>query len=164
MPIIDTNGSFDADLGLSGGSAVNVQMKSGTNQVHGSAFEYHSDNTLKANPFFLPAGQRKPKTINNQFGGTFGGPVWIPKVYHGKQKTFFFVSFDDTRNQDPRPGGTRSVPTQLERNGDFSQSFSVVGGQKFYAHLLTLSMWTRTATVSRLSATRREMPLAITSK
>ena len=78
LEAIDTvsvvTGSFDADLGLSGGSAVNLQMKSGSNVLHGSAFEYHSDNALKAKPYFLPLGQRKPKAINNQFGGTVGGP------------------------------------------------------------------------------------------
>ena len=80
-------GSFDADLGLSGGSAVNVQMKSGTNNLHGSAFEYHSDNAIKARPYFLPANQGKPKAINNQFGGTFGGPI-------RKDKLFYFVSYE----------------------------------------------------------------------
>ncbi|HKC85489.1 MAG TPA: carboxypeptidase regulatory-like domain-containing protein, partial [Blastocatellia bacterium] len=54
-------GAADADQGLAGGSAVNVQVKSGTNQLHGSLFEYHADNALKAKPFFLPANQRKPK-------------------------------------------------------------------------------------------------------
>src|SRR5689334_13143868 len=57
-------GAFDADLGLSGGSAVNLQMKSGSNDLHGSLFEYHSNNKLKARNFFLPNG----KLVNNQFG------------------------------------------------------------------------------------------------
>jgi len=67
--------SFDAEQGLAGGAAVNVQIKSGTNMIHGSAFEYHTDNALKAKPFFLPVGQNKPKNVFNQFGATVGGPV-----------------------------------------------------------------------------------------
>jgi hypothetical protein len=107
-------GSFDADLGLSGGSAVNVAIKSGTNNVHGSAFEYHSDNATKANPYFLPAGQRKPKAINNQFGGTFGGPI-------RKDKLFYFISYEGS--YDRQTGSTiLTVPTAAIRAGDLSAS------------------------------------------
>jgi hypothetical protein len=107
-------GSFDADLGLSGGSAVNVQIKSGTNIPHGSAFEYHSDNAIKANPYFLPAGQRKPKAINNQFGGTFGGPI-------RKDRLFYFASYEGS--YDRQTGSTiLTVPTADIRAGDMSGS------------------------------------------
>ena len=107
-------GSFDADLGLSGGSAVNVQIKSGTNKPHGSAFEYHSDNAIKANPYFLPAGQRKPKAINNQFGGTFGGPI-------RKDRLFYFVSYEGS--YDRQTGSTiLTIPTAEIRAGDMSGS------------------------------------------
>ncbi len=68
-------GSFDADQGLAGGMSANVQIKSGSNTMHGSVFEYHFDNVLKARPYFLPAGQKKPKAINNQLGGTIGGRI-----------------------------------------------------------------------------------------
>ena len=132
---VQTN-AYDASIGRQAGSTVNMETKSGTKDYHGSLYEFNQNNFLNAHLFQNNlVGGAKPPVHFNEFGGTFGGPVWIPKVYHGKQKTFFFVSFDDTRNQDPRPGGTRSVPTQLERNGDFSQSFTVVGGQKFPAHL-----------------------------
>jgi outer membrane receptor protein involved in Fe transport len=107
-------GSFDADLGLSGGSAVNVQIKSGTNSVHGSAFEYHSDNAIKAKPYFLPSSQRKPKAINNQFGGTFGGPI-------RKDKLFYFASYEGSYD---RATGSQilTVPTANIRAGDMSGS------------------------------------------
>ncbi len=59
--------SFDAEQGLAAGAAVSVQIKSGTNNIHGSAFEYHNDNATKAKPFFLPQGQDKPKLVYNQF-------------------------------------------------------------------------------------------------
>ncbi|MBM3796457.1 MAG: carboxypeptidase regulatory-like domain-containing protein, partial [Acidobacteria bacterium] len=78
--------SFDAEQGLAGGSAVNVQIKSGTNQLHGSAFEFHNNQHLQANRFFNPLG-KKPKAIFNQFGGTVGGPI-------KRDKLFYFVSYE----------------------------------------------------------------------
>ena len=107
-------GSFDADLGLSGGSAVNLQMKSGTNRLHGSAFEYHSDNVIKAKPFFLPAGQKKPKAINNQYGGTLGGPL-------KKDKLFYFVSFEGSLDRQSA-AQTLTVPTAAIRAGNMIDS------------------------------------------
>src|SRR5262249_61009170 len=61
--------SFDAEQGLAGGAAISVQTRSGTNDLHGAAFEYNSLQAIKAKPFFLPAGQNKPKLVYNQFGG-----------------------------------------------------------------------------------------------
>jgi len=107
-------GAADADQGLAGGSAVNVQVKSGTNQVHGSIFEYHADNALKAKPFFLPPNQRKPKFINNQFGGSIGGPI-------KKDKLFYFASWEATR--DRQTGATLvTIPTPAQISGDLSAS------------------------------------------
>ncbi len=60
----------------------------------------------------------------NEYGGTFGGPVWLPKLYDGRKKTFFFVAFEDSRNANPLGTAPISVPTALERGGDFSQSFT----------------------------------------
>src|SRR5262245_33619322 len=67
--------SFDAEQGLAGGAAINVQIKSGTNDFHGSAFEYHSDQALKARDYFRPPQNAKGKFIQNQYGGTLGGPI-----------------------------------------------------------------------------------------
>ncbi len=107
-------GAADADQGLAGGSAVNVQVKSGTNQIHGSMFEYHTDNVLKAKPFFLPITQRKPKFINNQFGGSIGGPI-------KKDKLFYFTSWEATR--DRQTGATIvTIPTAAILAGDMSAS------------------------------------------
>jgi hypothetical protein len=106
--------SFDAEQGLAGGSAINVQIKSGTNDVHGSAFEYHSNQHLKAWPESVPAGQsEKPKLVYNQFGGTVGGPI-------KKDKLFYFVSYEgsyDHRNVQKK----FTVPTDAMKAGDFSQ-------------------------------------------
>ncbi len=105
--------SFDAEQGLAGGAAINVQIKSGTNQVHGSAFEYHSDQHLKAWPWQVPSGEsEKPKLVYNQFGGTVGGPI-------KKDKLFYFLSYEGTydhRNVQKKA----TVPTAAMRAGDFS--------------------------------------------
>jgi Carboxypeptidase regulatory-like domain/TonB dependent receptor-like, beta-barrel len=79
--------SLDADQGLTGGAAINVQMKSGTNSFHGTAFWYHFDNKLKAKPFFLAQGERNPKNIDNTLGGSLGGPII-------KNKVFFFGGYE----------------------------------------------------------------------
>lgn len=106
--------SFDAEQGLAGGSAVNVQIKSGTNNLHGSAFEYHTDNALRARGFFLPPTQGKPKLVYNQFGGTIGGPI-------KKDKIFFFGDYEGTFER-RLADGRFSVPTMAMRNGDLSAS------------------------------------------
>jgi hypothetical protein len=106
--------SFDAEQGLAGGAAVNVQIKSGSNDLHGSAFEYHTNQHLKAKPFFTPSGFEKPKLVYNQFGGTFGGPI-------KKNKLFYFASYEgtlDRRNAERRV----TVPTAAMKAGDMSAS------------------------------------------
>ncbi|HEY2019499.1 MAG TPA: TonB-dependent receptor, partial [Bryobacteraceae bacterium] len=109
-----TTSSLDADQGLAGSAAINVQLKSGTNALHGSGFEYNQNNAMKSNPFFLPAGQRKPKFIDNQLGGTLGGPII-------KNKLFYFGSYD---GQFVRQNASQivTVPTAAIRDGDMSGS------------------------------------------
>jgi hypothetical protein len=110
--------TFDAEQGLAGGAAINVQTKSGTNNLHGSAFEYHTDQRLKAKPFFLPLGQNKPKLVYNQFGGTLGG-------YIKKDKLFYFVAYEGTYDRQNRSlFGT--VPTAAMRRGDMSASLRLI--------------------------------------
>jgi hypothetical protein len=111
-------GSLDADQGLAGGMSANVQMKSGTNTLHGSLFEYHFDSALKARPYFLPAGERKPKAINNQLGGTLGGRII-------RDKLFYFGSYEG--EFDRQTGGRwLTVPTAAIRAGDMSASPSPI--------------------------------------
>jgi len=106
--------SADASEGMSGGSAINVQIKSGTNQIHGSLFEFHADNAMKAKPFFLPVGQGTPKYIDNQFGGSIGGPAI-------KNRLFYFGSWEDSLNR--QTGATFvTVPTAPMHTGDLSGS------------------------------------------
>ncbi|MBP6820026.1 MAG: TonB-dependent receptor [Acidobacteria bacterium] len=108
--------NFDAEQGLAGGAAINVQIKSGTNSLHGSAFEYHDDHHLKARPWALTplngVPQDKPKRVFNQFGGTLGGPII-------KNKLFYFASFEGTND---RQLGARflTLPTAEMRAGDLS--------------------------------------------
>ena len=95
--------SYDASQGFAGGAAVNVQVKSGTNQIHGSAFEYNFNNGMIARPFFLPVTSPNPKSILNDFGGTIGGPI-------KKNKLFYFLSYDgDLTRQNA--SGYDTVPT-----------------------------------------------------
>jgi hypothetical protein len=91
-----------------------VQTKSGNNQLHGSAFEYHTNQHLKAKPFFLPQGQSNPKLISNQFGGTTGGPI-------KKDKLFFFLRYEGNYDHQNASRFT-TVPTAAIRRGDMSES------------------------------------------
>jgi hypothetical protein len=76
--------AFDAEQGTAGGAAVNVSIRSGTNKLHGSLFERNTNNQLAAvNNYFSHPG-RLSKNIFNQYGFSLGGPIWIPKVVHGK--------------------------------------------------------------------------------
>ena len=110
--------SFDADTGLAGGSSVNVQIKSGTNDLHGSAFEYLTNGKTNARPFFFDPTREKPKFLFNQFGGTIGGPI-------KRDKLFYFVSFEGTT--DRRDESTfATVPTVLAKKGDMSESAWVI--------------------------------------
>lgn len=114
-----TTSAGDSDQGMAGGAAVTVITKSGTNTFHGSLFEYHDDQHLKALNYFSKANPRadgtaqiKPLRIYNNYGGTLGGPI-------KRNKLFFFYSFDGTRQRDGALG-TYSVPTADMRAGNFS--------------------------------------------
>jgi hypothetical protein len=111
---VSTN-NFDPEQGMTGGAAITVITRSGSNQFHGVLFEYHQDQTLRARQYFeTPAVQPKKGTsILNDMGGTFGGPI-------KKDKLFFFGSWDGTFERDARNTGLLTVPTQALRNGDFT--------------------------------------------
>jgi hypothetical protein len=120
--------AYDVQYGRQAGSTINMTIKSGSRDYHGNLYEFLRNTLLNANYFQTNlVGGPKPPTHFNLYGGTLGGPVWIPKVYNGKEKTFFFVSFEGTRNKDPR-FSIRTVPTAPERNGDYTQSFTTKTG------------------------------------
>lgn len=123
--------SFSAEYGASAGGVVIVTTKSGTNDLRGSLFEYIRNDALDAANFFAPVrdGKKVKAPIRyNVFGGTIGGPVFFPRfgeggksIYNGRDKTFFFFAYEGARRTE---GSTRNltVPTLLQRQGDFSSS------------------------------------------
>jgi hypothetical protein len=116
--------TFDVSTGQTEGGVVNVSLKSGTNRFHGSAFFDKETAAVDANQFFAnAAGQPRANLNLTNPGGSFSGPVIIPKLYNGKNRTFFLFGFTWTKSV--ASGGTAggivaTVPTVAERNGDFS--------------------------------------------
>ena len=120
---VQTN-TYDAEFGRSAGGVVNVTVKSGTNQVHGSLFDFLRNNELDANSFFSNrVGAKKAPLRYNQFGTSVGGPVYLPKVYSGKDRTFFFFNYEAIRQFDGR-SSVGAVPTLKQRDGDFSATYA----------------------------------------
>ncbi len=122
---VQTN-NFSAEFGRQSGGLVNAVTKSGTNEIHGSAFEFVRNKAINARNFFNPpvspgSNERRDDGLKrNQFGATLGGPVFIPKLYNGRDKSFFFFSYQGTtQRQTPITVG-RVVPTAAQRSGDFS--------------------------------------------
>jgi hypothetical protein len=117
--------SYDAQYGRTGGGVVNVSIKSGTNQFHGSGYEFLKRTALNANTF-ANNSKNAPRQGNalDQYGFTLGGPVWLPKLYKGTDRTFFFFAFEKYREDTYYPSESiSSVPTELQRRGDFSRTF-----------------------------------------
>ncbi len=115
---VQTN-NLPPELGEFSGGVVNLTTKGGTNTLHGEGYEFLRNKVLNSNNFFnnrsgVPTGA----FTQNQFGGTLGGPVVIPKLYNGHDKTFFFGNYEGFRLRQGQPL-LLSVPTQAERNGDF---------------------------------------------
>ena len=122
VPSVDTiqefrmqTAAFSAQFGTSP-VHLNVATKSGTNAVHGSLWEFHREGFLNARSAFA---RRKGPYHHHQFGGTFGGPVDIPKLYHGANRTFFFFGYEGTRIN-VKGSSLPSMPPQAMREGDFS--------------------------------------------
>jgi hypothetical protein len=123
---VKTN-NYSAEFGRSAGTIVSATTKSGTNQFHGTVWEFLRNEKLDANNFFSnaapqPNGQKAKRQPfkQNQFGFTLGGPVWIPKIYDGHNKTFFFTDYEGLRRRTSASSNLRDVPPLAFRNGDFS--------------------------------------------
>ncbi len=110
--------SFDAEQGLAGGSAINVQIKSGTNTVKGSTFEYYTNEQMRERNYFTPAGTPKGDWAYHQYGGTLGGPIV-------RNRLFYFASYEGTRDKQ-NATRTISVPTEALRRGDLSASVNPI--------------------------------------
>ncbi len=125
--------NMDAAAGGAGGGTVEMVTKGGTNQLHFALSEYNNNSALQATPFFVNAtsGGQKALSITNQWAATVGGPIRIPKVINGKDKLFFFFSYEGETSNGPTPAfGT--VPTAAERQGDFSHLLSLNNSTKNY--------------------------------
>ncbi|MGA2769194.1 MAG: carboxypeptidase regulatory-like domain-containing protein [Bryobacteraceae bacterium] len=114
--------TFDAQFGQTQGGVTNISIKSGTNQFHGDVIYSFQRPSFWANDFFNnKAGVARPDFLFNTWGGSFSGPVYIPHVYHGKNKTFFLFGYEGIHDSRPRHDDTtNTVPTPAERTGDFS--------------------------------------------
>ncbi len=128
----------DASFGHTGSGTANQITKSGTNQFHGSAYEFNQTSALDAQPFFdNKNGIQQPVTRYNQYGMTAGSPVWIPRLFDGRNRLFWFFAWEGIRNANPilalSPAyATVTVPTQAERQGDFSALLKLSGNYQIY--------------------------------
>ena len=131
--------NYSAEIGHSAGAVVNATVKSGTNQVHGNAWEYVRNDKLDSANFFENAsGLAKGPYRQNQFGATFGGPIYIPHLYNGMGRSFFFVDYQGLR---VRQASTAidTVPTSTMRNSGYTN----------LQDLITYSSGTRTDNLGR---------------
>jgi hypothetical protein len=110
------NSLFPAEYGR-GFGVINFTLRSGSNQYHGGLFEFFRNDKLDSRPFFAAA---RPRVRYNEYGGSFGGPVLIPKLYNGRDKTFFNFNYTGLRNQPASNGTFVSLPTDAFKQGDFS--------------------------------------------
>ncbi len=127
---VETN-SLKAEFGQSNGGVINVVSKAGTNRFHGSLYEFVRNDSLDARNAFATqrdprTGRIKPTLRYNQYGGTAGGPVRIPKVYDGRNRTFFFGGYEQWRHRSATIRQS-TVSTPLERSGDFSNTRNGLG-------------------------------------
>jgi hypothetical protein len=119
--------NYAAEFGQAGGGVFNVTMKSGTNQFHGSGYEYFVNEALNAGVPFTNDGTGhllRPRDRMNDYGFTLGGPVWLPKIYNGHDKLFFFFSFEQFRQTVVTNNVPLTVPTPAYREGDFEQALT----------------------------------------
>jgi hypothetical protein len=123
---VETN-NISAEYGRAAGGVFNIVTKAGTNELHGDAYEFFRNNVLDANDFFAnTAGKPIPPLKFNQFGGTLGGPVIIPHIYNGHNKTFFFVNAELVRYIQGVTY-TATVPNPVELTGNFSNDVNAKG-------------------------------------
>ncbi len=119
--------NFSTQFGNAAGGIINIVYKSGTNNLHGSVYDFLRNSYMDANNFFSDrAGFALPSFKRNQFGFSLGGPVVIPKLYNGRDRTFFFVDYEGLR-QDTATELLTTVPTLAERGGDFSGDVTNAG-------------------------------------
>lgn len=140
--------TYDAAIGRTAGGAINVALKSGTNTLHGSAYNTHNNAVLQSmdlfqrqflyNPATGPVTEEKrkqsfPYTRFNRYGGMLSGPVLIPKVFDGRNRVFWILGYEGYRRRRNEPGTSNfTVPTLPQRRGDFSQLLRVGPAYQIY--------------------------------
>ena len=103
--------SYSAEYGRSPGGQFSLVTRSGTNRLHGSTFDYLRNNFFDANDWFNDNfGKPTPALRQNDFGATLGGPIWIPRLYNGKERSFFFASYEGLRLTQPTAATVQYVP------------------------------------------------------
>jgi hypothetical protein len=133
------NADYDAEFGHATGGIINAVVKAGGNQVHGDLWEYVRNDIFDANDYFSKQyGVPIPEYRQNQFGGTVGGPVYLPKIYDGRKRTFFFFDYQGTRIVQPSPS-TSTVPTATMQSSKFTD----------LRDLITYNQGTRTDALNR---------------
>jgi hypothetical protein len=122
-----SSSNFAAEFGRVAGGLFNLTSKSGSNQFHGSGYEYFTNEDLGAGVPFTSSGNGhllRPNNRNNNFGFSVGGPVYIPHLYNGKNKTFFFFNLEEWRSSTVVAGSSSTVPSAAYRAGDFSAALT----------------------------------------
>ncbi len=123
---------FDAKVGQSSGGVVNISLKSGTNKLHGAAYWSKMSPSMMANDFFANrAGLPRGEFLYDRWGGSLNGPVVLPKIYNGKNRTFYMWAYEGLRDTRPR-GRTLTVPTLEQRDGNFSELLGVGANYQIY--------------------------------
>jgi hypothetical protein len=126
---VDTNG-FKAEYGHSAGGVMTYVTKSGTNQLHGNAYEFLRNTDLDANYFFSNQGGIARQVYKqSDFGVSGGGPIVIPKLVHGKNKSFFFAAYEGFRNRAGATATSTTIPTPEMWTGDFRNWVNAAGQQ-----------------------------------
>ncbi|MCW5965359.1 MAG: carboxypeptidase regulatory-like domain-containing protein [Bryobacterales bacterium] len=125
--------TFDAQFGNTEGGVTNISIKSGTNEFHGSAYYYKMAPTLFANNWFANAqGQARTEFDYDRWGGSAGGPVYIPKFYDGRNRTFFMWGYEQFAESRPRNNGVKTTLTEANMTGDFSALLGLSSAYQIY--------------------------------
>lgn len=104
-----------------GANQINLSTRSGTNQIHGTAFDFFRNDALDAKGYFTPAGSKNPPLRQNQFGYVLSGPIVIPRLYDGHKKSFFLANYEGLRSK-TSTNNFRTVPTAAEKGGQFTDT------------------------------------------
>lgn len=163
--------TFDAQYGRTSGGVITMVTKGGGNDFHGTMFEYFQNDKLNANQSelnrpltvggqFFPNGRKPPNHIN-QFGATGSGPIWIPKLFNGKNRAFWMLSWESMRQRSADPD-VKTFPIPEIRGGNFSQLFNAAGNQvAIYDPVTTKADGTRTPFAGNIIPSSRLDPVAV---